>query len=533
MSRMSLLRHGLPSALLLAVAGVAHGQPAPEMSPPQSPSVPYPSTFVPAPPADTQALPNADRDLGPPAQSPDTAPPGQAPPPQMPPVAPPTALPPIGGQPGGGDSGAIAPPSALTAPPPVAVEAAPLRAPDLFSTEAGATGLPGDLWKGASVDLARTVIPLLSARPLSPAAAAFGRRLMATAAPAPAGGGSDADLAAARVGAVLALGDAAAAHAMLEHTPGVRQSATLSQVSAEADLVLGREDEACRIGDDLVVGKDGPYWRRLRAFCLLKAGDKAGAQLAYDLAAEQAKDDIYKRLMGAAVSGAPGGDASLRNGMEYALSRRLQLDLAPAMDKAWAPIPPVVVKDPTASPAAQAAATARVQARLNDVSRASDLDPSVRDAALSLADDKLAEGQTDNLAAAGEGGAAQAQAATALYLAAGAPANAHVRTAFAGFDVGGSRASQARLLALDAASGGGAKGDAALLALWLAAEAGEAGPGPADRARIVRALMRAGFRQDARAYALEGLLSLQPPAPPPAAPPARKAPAAAPARRKR
>ena len=39
--------------------------------------------------------------------------------------------------------------------------------------------------------------------------------------------------------------------------------------------------------------------------------------------------------------------------------------------------------------------------------------------------------------------------------------------------------------------------------------AGPAGPSPADRARIVRALARGGLKTDARAFALEGLLALR------------------------
>jgi hypothetical protein len=401
----------------------------------------------------------------------------------------------------------------------VAVQAEPLRAPDLFSAEGSNTGLPSDLWRGASADLARVVIPLLSQRPMSPAAAAFARRVMSTGASAPEGAGGDTDLAAWRISAVLSLGDAPGAHAMIEHTPGLRQNAILAQVAAEADLVLGREDEACAVGDGLNVGKDQPYFRRLRAYCLLRAGDKAGAQLAFDLTSEQAKDEIYKRLMGAAVSGSPGGGASLRNGMEYALSRRLQLDLAPAVPKAWAPIPPVLAKDSSAALTAQSAAAARVAMPVNDVSRASGLDPAVRDAALALAAGKLDPRLADGLVSSGQAGGMEAMAGAALYAAAGAPADARVRAVYATFDVGKSTANQARLLEMDATATAGAKGDAALLALWLAADAGEAGPTVADRARIVRALMRAGFRDDARAYALEGMLALRTPPPPPPPPP--------------
>jgi hypothetical protein len=479
----------LAPALVLAGAPVAFVQPAfaqPAL-PPLSDTAP--AAAAPAPVAVSPGVA--------PSAPPSEGPLATAPPPPPPP--PPTALPPV--------------------PAPAAVQAEPMRAPDLFSAEAAHTGLPSDLWRGASADLARVVIPMLSQKPMSPAAAAFARRVMSTGAQAPEGAGADTDLAAWRIGAVLALGDAAGARAMIDHTPGLRQNALLAQVAAETDLVLGREDEACAVGDGLNVGKDQPYFRRLRAYCLVRAGDKAGAQLAFDLASEQAKDDIYKRLMSAAVSGAPGGDASLRNGMEYALSRRLQLDLAPAIPKAWAPIPPVLAKDSTAALPAQSAAATRVAMPVNDVSRASGLDPAVRDAALALADGKADARIADGLVSSGQAGGMEAMAGAALYAAAGAPADARVRAVYATFDIGRSAANQARLLEMDATATAGAKGDAALLALWLAADASDAGPTVADRARIVRAMMRAGFRDDARAYALEGMLALRTPPPPPPPPP--------------
>ena len=436
------------------------------------------------------------------------------------------------------------PPAPAPAPAPVhaAVQAAPLQAPDLFSSDAGQpTGLPGDLWKGASLELARAVIPMAVTRPMSPAAQAFAAHVMSTAANAPDGGGADTELAAQRIYVVLSLGDPIGARVMLEHTPGVRQSPYLSQVAAETDLVLGREDEACTLGDNLVAGKDTPYFRRLRAYCLFKAGDKAGAQLAYDLTEEQAKDEIYKRLMGAAVSGAATGvQPSLRNGLEYVLSRQMGLDLTPAMDKAWAPVVTMVARDPQAQASVQAAAAARIAKRQADMNRASSLNPAVRDAALSVADSRLSPDLAERLAAAGASGSMEAQQALALYAAAGAPGNSRVRSAFAGFDIGQGRANQARMLELDAVSTRGAKGDAALLALWLMMDAGEAGPVPADRARITRALNVAGFAEDSRRYALEGLLALQPPPPPPAPPPkatAKKPPVKAaatkPARKKK
>ena len=421
----------------------------------------------------------------------------------------------------GAASAQTAPPSATQAAPTAApVEAQALQAPDLFSADAGQpTGLPPDLWKGTSLSLMRTVLPIIAVRPMSPAAQAFARRLMATSARAPEGGGSDPDLAAMRIDVVLSLGDAIGARAMLEHTPGVRQSAALSQVAAEADLLIDREDEACGLADNLADGKDGPYFRRLRAYCLFKAGDKPGAQLAYDLTAEQAKDDVYKRLMGAAVTGGKPGEASLRNGIEYALSRRLQLDLTPAIDKAWAPVVTTIARDSSNQAAAQAAAASKLTRRNADIASASSLNPAVRDAALSVADNKLTGELSERLAAAGAGGSMEAQQALALYAAAGAVGSTRARAAFATFDIGQTRANQARMLEMDTAASGGARGDVALLALWLASDAGEAGFVPADRARVVRMLNRAGFGDDARGFALEGLLALQPPPPPPPPPP--------------
>ena len=52
-------------------------------------------------------------------------------------------------------------------------------------------------------------------------------------------------------------------------------------------------------------------------------------------------------------------------------------------------------------------------------------------------------------------------------------------------------------------------GETALLALWTCAEASAAGPAIGDRVRIVRALHLAGLEAEARAFALEGLLTLK------------------------
>ena len=74
------------------------------------------------------------------------------------------------------------------------VEVATLAPPDAFTTPGRATGLGADLWREASPDTLKAVMPRLTEKGLSKAAAALARRVLATGAPAPKGLGSDPDL---------------------------------------------------------------------------------------------------------------------------------------------------------------------------------------------------------------------------------------------------------------------------------------------------------------------------------------------------
>ena len=75
----------------------------------------------------------------------------------------------------------------LAAPAAAQVQVAQLAAPDAFSTPGRDTGLPAELWAGTPIETARIVLPLLSAKPLSPAAANLARRVLATGAKGPDG----------------------------------------------------------------------------------------------------------------------------------------------------------------------------------------------------------------------------------------------------------------------------------------------------------------------------------------------------------
>ncbi|SFJ15685.1 hypothetical protein [Caulobacter sp. UNC279MFTsu5.1] len=452
------------------------------------------------------------------------------------------------------------------------VQVQSLAAPDLFSPPAAQTGLSGDLWKDAAPGVVKEALPKLAAKPLSPAAAGLARRVLATGANAPAGIGDDPELGAARAMALIALGEAKGADAVLDRVPGVAASAPLSLAAAEAALITGADDKACRIGEALSVDRGAPYWLRLRAFCQAIGGQRDAAQLTFTLAAQQTKDADYARLMNALLSGAPAGAASLKNGIDYALSRKLGLDVSSAAAVATAsPALKAAIKPADAAPpadltAAQAsavaalrgakglpafteaakaalpvvAALARADAPLQDpvlLARAalaagdpatagalrgkltSDVLPAgatttdlaLLDAALAAAEGKKDGQVLDGLIERGVQGGSKspAQPAALLLAALGGVVSPEARAPFATFDPGKSAAPAGRLTVLDDAAAAGRQGEAALLALSIAADAGPAGPGPVDRARLARALLKAGLEADARAFVVEGLLALQ------------------------
>ncbi|MDO8379246.1 hypothetical protein [Phenylobacterium sp.] len=413
-----------------------------------------------------------------------------------------------------------------------AVEVAPLAAPDFFSTGARETGLAPDLWRGASGQTMRTVLPLLAAKPLSPAAQALARRILATGAAGPDDAGRDAAVAGARVGALIAQGGVKDAAAILSRTAGLDQNPVLAQAGAEAALLSGDDDGACAISDKLTAGREDAYWLRLRAYCQLKAGNSGVAQLTFDLAQSQARDPVYGRLMGAKLAG--GGDPgapALRNGLDYALTRNLGLPVngpaSPAVAAALAANPtgpaiwsieggPGPVKAAMAALAAGDLATVQtMRAGLtgDTIPGATITDLALLDAMISAASGKADPQTLDRLiergAVADPKTRARAQQAALLLAALGAPMSPQARGQFAGFTAAEAKAPATRAFALDLAGAEKLPGETALLALWISADAGAGGPAAGDRARIVRALKAAGLEEDARAFAVEGLLAVR------------------------
>src|SRR5690606_23675207 len=104
------------------------------------------------------------------------------------------------------------------------VEVAPLAAPDAFSVPGRGGDLPPELWRGASVETVRRALPPLADAALSRAGRFLARHVLATGAPGPAGLGDDPDILAARVGALLSIGDAPSVSMILARTSGIERN---------------------------------------------------------------------------------------------------------------------------------------------------------------------------------------------------------------------------------------------------------------------------------------------------------------------
>ena len=406
-----------------------------------------------------------------------TAPSESAPPPAAPP---PAAL----------------PPAAASAPAPIAVQVETLAAPDAFTTPGRNTGLPATLWRGASLKTVQTVLPLLATRRLSPAAGALARRVLATGAQGPKGA-NDPSVTGARAVALLGLGDAKAAGAVLARAPGVDRTPELAHAAAESALLAGDDARACALANGLTAGRDEVYWLRLRTYCQAVAGQTGQAQLTFDLAQAQAKDPVFARLMTAKLAGAGNpGAASLRNGLDYALSHSLGLDLAAAK-----PSPAVAAALSGGGPGEPTFDTALAAPDVMPLVEALMRGQAVTEVVL--------QALTEPAGSAEPKTRARGQAALLLGLALSGPLTADTRGQIAALSAPEGKGPVGRDLALESAGEGKLMGEAAMLSLWTCAEAGAAGPALGDRVRIVRALHVVGLEVDARAFALEGLLALK------------------------
>jgi len=238
----------------------------------------------------------------------------------------------------------------------------------------------------------------------------------------------------------------------------------------------------------------------------------AGAEAALSTAAALTGDPAVRQAATLALLRRAGSPAEFQ-----ALARLVQPRVAELVQAGVALEDPVLFA--AASAAADDAATAQAIRGTIEQNAAPDSGPlelALLDAMIATAARKPSGPVLDRLVERGTLGdarpKARAQAAALLTAATGASLSAAARAQLATFDVPAAKATPARLTALDMAGDGKRSGEAALLALSIAAQQ-PAGLGVADRAAIVRALSAAGLDADAANVALEGLVALQRPEP--------------------
>lgn len=238
------------------------------------------------------------------AVAPSTAPLSLRPPAGPPVVAPDAASPST-------PSGAPAPPSFTVdprVPPPPAVTVAPIGPidPDGAGTLSGAQGLGDDPWKGITRAEVLRLLPRLPIRTPSAAVKTLERRLLLSAGPLQAAAGEPEPprrYAALRVETLAALGDPRGAAALAALLPVALDDEGAASALIDAELIAGPLD--CARAGALIRRFKGAFWEKLKLYCALRAGDRAGAALALDLLREQPAGDEAFAQVADALAGGP------------------------------------------------------------------------------------------------------------------------------------------------------------------------------------------------------------------------------------
>ena len=120
------------------------------------------------------------------------------------------------------------------------------------------------MWVGTGRDLVERLLPRLPATSIFPTARKLTRRLLLTAATPPAGS-AKASLIALRSERLMAMGDIAAAGALVDASPDRQSNADLTRINVERRLLEGDVAGACNLAGR--VGETSVYWQRIRIFC--------------------------------------------------------------------------------------------------------------------------------------------------------------------------------------------------------------------------------------------------------------------------
>jgi len=172
----------------------------------------------------------------------------------------------------------------------------------ILSAENGGFGV--DMWGGSRrvfVDRLIGSLPRVASHTLR----GLLRRVLLSAAQTPAGPGSGDSLAARRIGALISMGDYAAALDLLSVMPRQGRGPALARLEAELEFLTNDHVAACgRVGDEVTRQSKTAFWQQALVFCQILAGEASKAELALSLLREsEGIDPLFLLLADAMING--------------------------------------------------------------------------------------------------------------------------------------------------------------------------------------------------------------------------------------
>jgi hypothetical protein len=167
----------------------------------------------------------------------------------------------------------------------------------LAAPELDAVGLTGPseggfdrpLWQGSDPELVRQLLAGMPVVTQVPALRALTRRLLVTGSPVRSR--EPGRMLALRIERLVAMGDLAAAKALIDHLPPPATDSELARRAAEVALLLGDDSTACRLAESLGPTSGAEFWAKVNIYCRLVAEDRSAARLGLDLLREAGQTD--------------------------------------------------------------------------------------------------------------------------------------------------------------------------------------------------------------------------------------------------
>lgn len=165
-------------------------------------------------------------------------------------------------------------------------------------TLTGDESLPREIWKDTHIEMLRQLLPRLPVGAPSPAMSDLTRRLLLSSVAAPQGPGAAEAFAYMRLERLYAAGlveDAVSFGTLAAETHEVEG---VLAILAQAQLLLGEDEAACRTASRMRLQSDDPFWTRLRAFCYVEDNAASAALLTANLLEEQEQaSGLYLKLI--------------------------------------------------------------------------------------------------------------------------------------------------------------------------------------------------------------------------------------------